>query len=185
MATELKSRTLTAEQFMAGDWGEGVVELVRGEVVRMAPPSPEHGLFCWTLSLIFGDYVRQTGLGYCLSHDSSILTERNPDTVRGADLAYYTEARWPRSRVSRALPPVPPDLVVEVVSPGSRPGAMLQKVSEYLNAGVALVWVVDPKSRTVAMYRPDAAPVVLAEDQTIEDLPELPEFRCAVADIFR
>lgn len=185
MATESTTKPITAEQFLETDWGEGLFELVRGEVVRVSPPMPEHGLVCWNLSGIFWDYVRRFGLGYCLSNDTSVLTERDPDTVRGADLCYYSNERWPRSEVGRALPPVTPDLAVEVVSPGNRPGAMLRKVSEYLAAGVLLVWVVDPKSKTLTMYRPDAAPVVLGEGQAIENLPELPGFRCELADIFR
>jgi len=185
MATESTTKPLTAEQFLETDWGEGLFELVRGEVVRMTPPRPEHGFLCWTISGLFWDYVRQSGLGYCLSNDSAVLTERDPDTVRGPDLCYYSNARWPLTEVGKGLPPVAPDLAVEVVSPGNRPGAMLRKVGEYLNAGVLLVWVVDPRSRTLTLYRPDATPVVLREDQAIEDLPELPGFRCEVADIFR
>ena len=186
MAPESTTKAITAEQFLETDWGDGIFELVRGEVVRMTPPRSEHGLICWTLSGLFWDYVRRAGLGYCFSNDAAIVTERNPDTVRGPDLCYYSEARWPRSEIGRTpLPPVAPDLAVEVVSPSNRPGAMLRKVGEYLDAGVLLIWVVDPRSRTLTMYRPDAAAVVLREDQTIEDLPELPGFHCAVADIFR
>jgi len=185
MATESTTKAITAEQFLETDWGEGIFELVRGEVVRVTPPRPEHGVICGNLTGLLWEYGRRSGLGYCLSNDSAVLTERDPDTVRGPDVCYYSNARWPRSEVGRSLPPVAPDLIVEVVSPGNRPGAMLRKVGEYLNAGVLLVWVVDPRSRTLTMYRPDAAPIVLRDDQTMEDLPELPGFRCEVADIFR
>lgn len=185
MAAELTTRLLTAEQFLAADLGEGTFELVQGEVVRMSPPSPEHGLICGNIAGLLWDYGRRSGLGYMLSNDSAVLTERSPDTVRGPDVCFYSHARWPRSQVSRALPPVAPDLVVEVSSPGNRPGAMLQKIGEFLNAGALMVWVVYPKSRTIAVYRSfDAPPDVLQMDQTIEDLPELPGFRCLVSDVF-
>ena len=64
------------------------------------------------------DYGRQSGLGYALSNDSAVLTERDPDTVRGADVCFYSHARWPRIQVGKTLPPVPPDLAVEVVFAG-------------------------------------------------------------------
>jgi Uma2 family endonuclease len=58
-------------------------------------------------------------------------------------------------------------------------------VSEYLNAGVALVWVVYPAKRDVALYRPvPESPIVLGATDTIMDLPELPGFRCSVAELF-
>jgi Uma2 family endonuclease len=186
MAAELTTRTRTAEQFLAEDLGEGTFELVRGEVVRMSPSSPEHGLICANLAGIHWEYGRRSGFGYCLSNDSSVLTERNPDTVRGPDVAFYSRARWPREQVGRTLPPVAPDLVVEVSSPGNRPGAMHEKIGEYLNAGALMVWVVYPKSRTLAIYRSfDVPPVVLDEGGTLEDLPVLPGFRCPVSDVFR
>ena len=83
-----------------------------------------------------------------LSNDSAVVTERRPDTVRGADVCFYSHARWPRaSKVGNKLPPVPPDLAVEVVSPGNRIAGIMKKVAEYLEVGVSLVWVVYPKTR--------------------------------------
>jgi Uma2 family endonuclease len=80
---------------------------------------------------------------------------------------------------------VPPDLAVEVVSPSNRPGELLRKIGEYLAAGVPLVWVVYPKRRRVAVYRPDEEePTVLKEDEYLENLPELPGFRCPVSAFF-
>jgi Uma2 family endonuclease len=80
---------------------------------------------------------------------------------------------------------VQPDLVVEVNSPGNRRGKTLEKLAEYLGAGIPLVWIVYPKSRTVTMYRSlDEPPDVLKQDAVIENLPELPGFRCPVADFF-
>jgi Uma2 family endonuclease len=80
---------------------------------------------------------------------------------------------------------VPPDLAVEVVSPSNRPGELLRKIGEYLAAGVSLVWVVYPKRRCVAVYRPnEEEPTVLREGEFLENFPELPGFRCADSDFF-
>jgi Uma2 family endonuclease len=185
MATATTTKLMTAQEFMAADLGAGNFELVRGEVVEVPPAMPEHGRVCGDVFYVLETYGRQTGRGYALSNDSAVQTERNPDTVRGADVCFYTHARWPRSEVGLDLPPVPPDLAVEVVSPGNRPGELYRKISEYLAAGVSLVWVVYPKQRCIVIHRPDGgAPLVLREDQVIENLPELPGFRCTVAEFF-
>ena len=185
MATDVKTKLLTAEEFMAADLGEGTFELVRGEVIQLPPSMPEHGRVCINVGFALESYGRQTGYGYTLSNDSAVVTERGPDTVRGADISYYRQDHWPRSEVGWALPPVQPDLVVEVYSPGNRRGKAMEKVIEYLDAGFPLVWVVYTKSRQVVIYRSaDEAPDVLKQDAVIENLPELPGFRCPVADFF-
>ncbi|MGO9918171.1 MAG: Uma2 family endonuclease, partial [Isosphaeraceae bacterium] len=116
MATVTTTRPMTAEEFMAADLGEGNFELVRGEVVEVPPAMPEHGRLCGDASYVLETYGRQSGRGFALSNDSAVLTERDPDTVRGAGVCFYSHARWPRSEVGTHLPPVPPDVAVEVVS---------------------------------------------------------------------
>ncbi|AMV37080.1 Uma2 family endonuclease [Planctomyces sp. SH-PL62] len=185
MATTSTPRLMTAEEFMKAELGEGLHELVRGEVVPVTPPGPEHGYLCSNLVTLLHVYGRRTGLGYCLSNDSAIQTTRGPDTVRGADVSFYTEARWPRSSLGPGLSPVPPDLVIEVVSPGNRRGELLAKVAEYLDARTLVVWLVYPKTRSVAIYRDsESPPVVLGADDAVEGLPELPGFRCLVSEVF-
>jgi len=185
MATVAETKLLTAEEFMEADLGEGTFELVRGEVVEVPRPTPEHGAVCASVTGSLWDYGRKSGLGYAVSNDAAVLTERDPDTVRGPDVCFYTHARWPRSQLGKGLPPVPPDLAVEVYSPGNRKGKMNKKISEYLEAGTLLVWVVNPSRRSVAIYRlDDEFPLVLGEDAVLENLPELPGFRCPLSDFF-
>ncbi|MFO0890813.1 MAG: Uma2 family endonuclease [Isosphaeraceae bacterium] len=185
MATAAPPKLMTAEEFMAANLGDGKFELVKGEVIDVPPAMPLHGLICATIAYLLIDYGRRSGIGYVLTNDSAVVTERDPDTVRGADLSFYREDRWPRSQVGTSLPPVPPTLVVEVYSPGNRRGQVLQELGEYLQVGVPLVWIVYPKNRKVAMYRAvDEPPVVLQESDRIEGLPELPGFSCPVADFF-
>ncbi len=151
----------------------------------MPPPMPEHGRVCINVGFALESYGRQTGYGYALGNDTAVVTERGPDTVRGGDVCFYSEKRWPSSQVSSTLPPVSPDLVVEVESPGNRRGEMLAKVGEYLAVGIPLVWVVYPKSRQVVVYRAGGEPPeVLNGDAVIENLPELPGFRCRIVDFF-
>jgi len=185
VATVAETKLLTADEFMAADLGDENFELVRGRVVLIPPGTPEHGLYCASVCFALGSFGRKTRYGYAISNSCPILTERNPDTVRGVDVCFYSDARWPRSQLGQSLPPVPPDVAVEVFSPGSRPGEMLKRVSEYFEIGTLLVWVVYPASRSLMIYRPgDETPITLGEDAILENLPELPGFRCPVSDFF-
>lgn len=179
------SKLMTAEEFMAADLGEGTFELVRGEVIEMPPPGPDHGRISFKAGFVLEIFGARTGFGYCVGNDSAVQTERGPDTVRGPDMAFYSSVRLPRPALTGSAPPVPPDLVIEVFSPSNTARQMREKVNEYLNAGVLMVWVLHPGRRTLAIYRPDdPVPVVLGEGEVVENLPELPGFRCAVADFF-
>ncbi len=185
MATVVETKLLTAEEFMAADLGEGNFELVRGEIVEMPLAMPEHGRICLNVGFVLEPFGRQTGYGYALSNDTAVVTERGPDTVRGPDICFYSNARWPRAQVGKILPPVPPDVAVEVYSQGNRRGKIQTKISEYLGAGALLVWVVYPESRSVVIYRSDdQPPLVLNEEAVVENLAELPGFRCPVSDFF-
>jgi Uma2 family endonuclease len=184
MATITQTKLLTAEEFMAADLGDGRFELVRGEVVPVPPTMSEHGRVCMKIGRVFENYGVESGYGYCF-FESSVSTQRGSDTVRGPDICFYSHARWPESQIGTGLPPLPPDLIVEVVSPSNRPGEMQRKVAEYLEAGVALVSVVDPARRKAALYRQrEVFPTILSESDVLENLPELPGFACALTDFF-
>jgi Uma2 family endonuclease len=175
---------MTADQFMELPDDGRSLELVRGKVVEMSPTRLTHGIVCSNLVWALTDYGKRSGLGYSLCNDFAVKTTATPDTIRGADVAYYSYARMPREGADE-LPKIPPDLVAEVVSPGDRRGEILTKVGEYLEVGVLVVWVVYPKAKKVLLYRGDEHdPLSFEESATVENLPELPGFRCAVADFF-
>ncbi len=175
--------TYTAEEFMKMDLGDGLFELVRGRIVAMPPPRYRHGFVCLTVGILLGEYGRRTGLGHAASNDSAIGISNV--TVRGADVCYYSEARWPQAEIGEGLPPVAPDLVVEVYSPSNRPAEMLEKVGDYLGAGALMVWVLHPEKQNLTIFRQDdPTPIVLAGKDVVGDLPELPGFRCQVAEFF-
>ncbi|QDV33867.1 Uma2 family endonuclease [Tautonia plasticadhaerens] len=185
MATEAKPKLITAEQFMAMDLGEGMHELVRGEIVEVTPPGGWHGFVSANATFVLAKFGRDTGHGYPLSNDTAVLTGRDPDSVRGGDVLYYSNARWPRGQAGPGIPPLAPDLVVEVYSPSDRPGKMWEKIAEYFNAGIPMVWVLYPDRRALRIERADdPVPIVLADRDAVEGLPELPGFRCLVAEFF-
>lgn len=105
--------------------------------------------------------------------------------MRGADVAFYGYQRLPPGPVPRDhLLSVVPDLVFEVRSPSDRWSAVLAKMTEYLEAGVTTVCVVDPESETILVYRDNELPRTLHNSDELT-LPEvLGEFRLPPRRLF-
>ena len=95
-------------------------------------------------------------MGQVLSNDSGVITERDPDTVRGADISFYSYQRLSKGPIPAGYLPFPPNLVVELCSPDDRWRDLLVKVNEYLEVGVTAVVVLDPEPRTAHIFRADA-----------------------------
>ena len=123
-------------------------------------------------------------LGRVLSNDTGVITERGPDTVRGADISFYSFARVPKGPLPDRYLDTPPDLVVEVLSPSDRWPKVLAKVAEYLDAGTTIVLVLDDPRRLAHLYRADGTTRLLGADEelTIPDL--LGDFHVRVGRFF-
>ena len=111
------------------------------------------------------------------------LVSDEPPTVRGPDVAWVARERIPTTGYAGSFWRVAPDLVVEIVSPHDRPGAVRDKVKEYIAAGTRMVWVVDAQSRSVSVHRPGSSSVVRA-DGALEGGEVLPGFRLPLRDLF-
>ncbi|MFO0958949.1 MAG: Uma2 family endonuclease [Isosphaeraceae bacterium] len=175
---------LTAEEFGNRPDPGYPEELVRGRIVPMTSPNLRHGQVCGTAYFLIRQFVQARDLGHVLSNDSGVITQRNPDTVRGADVSYYSYARLPKGRLPQSYTSELPELVVEVRSPSDRWRAVLEKVTEYLNAGVVVVVVLDPDAETAHVYRDNQAPETLRAGDELA-LPEiLGDFRVGIARFF-
>jgi Uma2 family endonuclease len=161
-----------------------LTELVRGRVVEMNVPQSRHGVVCVNASSIVRAFVKQHGLGRVLSNDAGVITERDPDTLRGADVSYYSYSRLPPGQTNPGYFPVPPELVIEVRSPSDRWPDVLQKTAEYLNAGVDVVCVVDYAAQAVHVFDTEGPQRILhvGEELTLPTI--LPEFRAPVEAFF-
>lgn len=158
---------MTAEEFGNRPDPGYPEELVQGRIVPMTVPGRRHGYVCLKAGRIFGGFVDDHDLGRVLSNDSGVITDRNPDTVRGADIAYYSYARLPRGPLASGYGPEVPELVIEVRSPSDRWGDIHEKVAEYLRAGVLVVMVLDPEPRTAHLFSADAPPQMLNADDDL------------------
>ena len=127
------------------------LELVRGEIVVMPPPQGAHGFCCAQITILLGSYVKQAKLGWVVSNDTGVILERDPDTLRGPDVAFWSITRQPTR--PKGYLDIPPDIAVEVPSPSDRRKDVRDKIKDYVTNGVPLVWLVDPDARTVTVYR--------------------------------
>lgn len=177
--------TLTARAFaVMPDPLDGTrQELVRGVVVSSPIRGFVHGLIRGNTGFLLGQWAKQHGTGR-VTFGTGIVTEVDPDTVRGPDVAFWSFARLPADQSPRPYPDVPADLVAEVVSPGNTRRQIATKVREYFAAGVRLVWVVDPDDRSVTGYTQPGNGLVLWSDATLTGGDVLPTCSCPVATLF-
>ncbi|MGH7172167.1 MAG: Uma2 family endonuclease [Gemmataceae bacterium] len=159
-------------------------ELVRGRVVEMNVPAPRHGEICANIITLINPHVRGQGMGRMVSNDGGILTERDPDTVRGGDVAYYSYNRVPQGPLPAGYLDVVPELVSEVRSPTERWSRLITKAGEYLEAGVSVVCLLDQASETVQIYRADELPRTLHADDELHWPDILGELRVPVRRFF-
>ena len=174
---------ITAEQFDRMSF-DTPVELIRGEIVHMTNPGGIHGRVCCNVPFVLETWARQQGLYIVLTNDTGIRTQTDPDTVRGPDVIVLRRERLTGDGLPRGHLRVPPDVAIEFRSPNDRWKAILQKVGEFLRIGVTEVWIVEPQSQHVHIFRDDNEPTIVGEDETLKSQ-ALPEFACCVSEFFR
>jgi Uma2 family endonuclease len=165
-----------------GDLGR--CELIDGRIVRMSPTNYEHGGVEVNLASLLRAFVRPRKLGRVLAGDVGIYTRRNPDRVRGADVAFITGESYSRRSRGLAFLDVAPELVVEVLSPEDRAMDVTQKHREYFAIGVRLVWLADPEAHVVSVYRSLSDVRERKEGDRLTGGDVLPGFEVPVAEIF-
>jgi Uma2 family endonuclease len=161
---------------------DGLWELIDGEPVAVTPSSDRSG---WVSGRIFSRlerFVDANNLGWAFPSETGFVLFEDHATVRSPDAAFVRRDRLPG--FTDRFVPLAPDLAVEVLSPSDRMVDAMSKVTMYLQAGVRLVWLVDPAERTVTVFRPDAALKLLGEGDALDGGDVLPGFSVPVADIF-
>jgi Uma2 family endonuclease len=186
MSTVLPSadKLLSIEEFAALPKDERKRELVRGKVIDMNLPKPKHGFYCAEIAAILRNFVKPRKLGRVFSNDSGVITEHEPDSMRGPDVGFYSYANVPEGDVSEEYFDVVPELAVEVVSCDDVWARVLEKVAELLDAGVKVVCSADPRDKTVQVHRSDKPVQHLSEEEEITFPEVLPGFSCQARDFF-
>jgi Uma2 family endonuclease len=176
-------RLITGEEFALMDVPDSY-ELVRGRIVPMPPPNFDHG----TVEMNIGGHVfiflQSQNLGHLIGGETGIYTNRNPDTVRGVDMAFITFERLAKRDKTLAYLDVAPDWITEVLSPSNTEAEVHEKLVEYFAINVRMVWLADPEKRCVHVYRLLTNIRTFHENDTITGEDVLPGFSLPVAKIF-
>ena len=188
MAT-IESKTspgwLTAEEFRVLPASERPTELVRGRMIEVNRPGPRHGWICGRIIYLLSRYLEEQPRGRVFCNDSAVVTQRNPDSVRGADVAYYSLDRLLHGPLPDAYLTVTPEIVFEVRSTSDRWMDVLAKVAEYLRADILHVCVVDPATERIIAYTPDQPGVSFGEGEALAFPELLPGFSLPVSSVFQ
>jgi Uma2 family endonuclease len=174
---------ITVDEFEA-TCGDERVELIDGAVVPMTPASYEPSKITMKIAIRLGMYVLPRQLGDVLSAEAGFVLFPDRETVLAPDVAFVRAGREPQGEARWHFARLAPDLVVEVLSPSDRARDMQAKVAMYQEAGVPLVWVVDPRAETVTVLALGQAPLVLTATDTLDGGEVLPDFQVEVAEFF-
>lgn len=175
---------MTAEEFSNLPDDDLRHELINGEVITMPLPKFPHGRAAMRLGGPLVNFVSDHDLGEFFISEVGFQLTWNPDTVLGPDLAFISKERLKETGEIEGYWQGPPDLAVEVRSPGDRRGKVNKKISQWLESGTRQVWIVEPKHRTVTVYRSESDTTTFSGSDYLESPDLFPGFRLSLERIF-
>jgi Uma2 family endonuclease len=131
------------------------------------------------------DFIGDKPLGKVLTGDAGVYLARDPDTVRGPDVHFVRLERWPGPAVLDDYLDIAPDLCVEVTSPTDRWTDLLEKVDQYLDKGVRIVWVIDTRLRNAHVFRLTGITSKIEADGRLSGEDVLPGFELPLTQLFK
>lgn len=180
--TETSTQRYTPEDLLRMPNGKSY-ELVGGELLEK-PKGFKASFVAGQIHALLAEYCRKTKVGISIPEGSyqCFAIERN--RVRVPDVSFLQRDRIPTGGLPDGHCRIAPDLAVEVISPNEEYYEVEAKVDEYLNAGVKLVWVVEPNSQTVRVHRHDGTVADFTTAMTITGENVVTGFQCTVAEFF-
>ena len=163
--------------------GDVDYELDKGRLIIMVPPGHIHGSTQASIAIEVGVQGQRRGHGRVYT-ETAVVLSRNPDTVVVPDAAFVVAAKLPVRESREGYLETIPDLVVEVRSKNDSVAELDRKVSEYLAAGVRVVWVADPESKTIAAHRAGIPPRIYKGSDLLTIDEVIPGLNLNVAEIF-
>ncbi|YAF95115.1 MAG: Uma2 family endonuclease [Nodularia sp. CChRGM 3473] len=164
--TQLKPQ-LTLKEFLALPSGDITYELFDGEAKAKMSPKRFHSRvtgIIYTLLTLWAQNRGEVGIEWAVT-----LKRQGRDWVPVPDLLYVSYARLSKDVIEDEPCLIPPDLVIEIISPDQSFGQMSAKATDYLDAGVMRVWVVDARAKTVTIFYPDTRPQTKTGVDSLED----------------
>jgi Uma2 family endonuclease len=179
----MPARPVTADELLRLPRGRERHELVHGELRTMSPAGHEHGWIALRFGRLLGAHVDALALGRAYGAETGFLLRRDPDTVLAPDAAFVRKDRL-AALPHRGYFPGAPDCAVEVRSPDDSPQRVAAKARTWRAHGCALVFTVDPESRSATVWRRDVAPVVVGASGTISAGDVVPGFTLRLSELF-
>lgn len=175
---------MTAEELMQLPRGYFRAELINGELITMPLPGLPHGRIAARLCAYLTQFVLDHDLGEVLITDSGFQLTRDPDTVVGPDVSFISKERLEQAGDVKGYWQGPPDLAVEVFSPGYRPGKISERISRLFSFGTKQVWIANLTHSTVAVYRSESDITTFSGSDYLEAQDLFPGFRISLEKIF-
>jgi len=177
-------RAWTTADLIALSGSELHYELARGEMLAMTPTNPLHGMYASRIDRALSQHVAAHDLGEVFTAEAGFELQPEPEaTVRAPDVSFIRKDRMPNPPPQTGFWPIAPDLVVEVVSPTDSAQEIQLKVDDYLSAGVHIVWLIYPKTRSAMEFRGSQARRLAVTDN-LDGGDVVPGFALPIASIF-
>ena len=185
MATEqTATQPVTAQELYHLPTGSRYT-LVKGELRTMPPAGGEHGSIAMHLGASLYQAVTAQNLGRAYAAETGFLLATTPDTVLAPDVAFVRRERLAQMADITGFIPGAPDLAVEVISPSDSYTEVEEKVTLWLQYGTRMVVVVNPRRRSVTVYRADRPVLFLSEQDEFSGNDVVPGWSMHVRDLFR
>ena len=164
------------------DHADCICELIDGVLVEKTMGYME-SLLAMAIGELLRRFVRKRKLGIVLGPDGTL--EILPRSGANPRCLFLSWERFPGGKPPQTpIPAVVPDLAVEVLSEGNTEGEMRRKLQDYFTAGVRLVWCVDPRTRTAAVYTSPEQCTVFNESGVLTGGDVLPGFELPLRELF-
>jgi Uma2 family endonuclease len=160
---------LTLNEFLSlpSNEGDTIYELVDGQISPKMSPQKFHSRLTRTLMRFLEDWCQERG--EVCPELAIALTRNGKDWAPVPELLYLSAERFPSDWDSDGICSVPPDLVIEIISPGQTFGQLAAKAKDYLDANVLRVWIVDSQAKSITVFYPDSPPQTYVGDTVLID----------------
>jgi Uma2 family endonuclease len=181
---ETVRRQVTAEELLRMPDDGFRYELVRGELRKMPPAGSVHGRVAMNIGTALNNHVKAHDLGTVYAAETGFRLATDPDTVRAPDVAFVRRERLEMVGEVEGYWTGAPDLAVEVISPNDSHVEVEEKVFDWLEAGTEVVLAINPRRRSVTLYRSQSDITILTGTDVLDGGDVVPSFQLALQEIF-
>lgn len=172
---------MDADEFFHSPFSENH-ELVKGDIVPTDFLGTFDGLIIAKFNSIISDFVRENELGMILSNVEFVLA-KNPDTVRGANLAFISKSRLAQTGIKEEFYPHPPEFIAEIVSEHKPFEVVKDRVDDFLKSGTEMIWMIqnqrleNDSNITIKVLRNDGTEFIVEQNEEVSGENVIEEFK--------